>query len=121
MMVREILRRLKPEEDKEDPEEIKKMLQSKPNKVLWITEPKQRWVVAYNPKTMYRTTSDVFSSELVVYNYPIGIGDMSVPKKFIVADVFIRMFYSMDWIGADVRPEKKYRNLRRPGVIEVIY
>lgn len=121
MRVVEILHRFINRDGDDSPEKVRRLLKSKPKKVVWITKPKQRWVIAYNPKTMHATTSDVFSSELAVYNYPIGVGEMTVPKKFLAADVFARLFYSLEWPGADVRPEKKYRNLRRPGVIEVIY
>ena len=120
-MLLDIIERVKDLLLKNGPERISRLLRSRPKKIVWATKPRQRWALAYNTKTLYRTTSDVFSSELSVYYYPIGLGEMTVPKKFIASDVFARLFYSMEWPGADLRPEKKYRSLRQPGVIEVIY
>ena len=106
---------------KDEREEYKKLVNSKPSKITWVTQSKQRWYVAYNYITSKLTTTDIFSSELAVFSYPIGITDMSVPKYFIPSPMIIRMLYSLEWIGGDLRPEKKYRALKRPGVVEVLY
>ena len=106
---------------KDDSLKFAKLAKSKPKEIKWVTMPRQRWAIAYNSKTMLRTNSDVFSSELAVYNYPIGLNTMPTPKKFLASIEFAQLFSSMEWPGADLRPEKKYRKLRSPGVIEVIY
>jgi len=122
--VETLLRRIglrRAEESPPDDELFYNLIKSKPKKVVWVTEPRQRWAIAYNPSTVYKTTSDVFSSTFAFYNYPIGVSEMTVPKKFLASDVFARIGLSLEWPGADLRPERKYRNLRRPGVVEVIY
>lgn len=106
---------------KDESQKFTRLMKSKPKTIKWVTMPRQRWAIAYNSKTMLRTNSDVFSSELAVYNYPIGLNTMSTPKKFLPAIEFAQLFSSMEWPGADLRPEKKYRKLRSPGVIDVIY
>ena len=107
--------------NKDERREFKKLISSTPTRITWITQPRQKWYVAFNPTSSKLTTSDIFGSELAVFNYPIGITEMSVPKYFIPSPMIIRMLYSLEWMGGDLRPEKKYRALKRPGVVEVLY
>ena len=118
------IRRLLPigrEGDEIDDSRYYELINKQPAKIEWASKPRARWVIAYNPATMYKTTSDVFSSEMAVYNFPIGLTNMSVPKRFIPSDHMVHLMYAMEWLGADVRPESKYRKLRRPGVVELIF
>lgn len=108
--------------DGEDDEvKFRKLMSREPKNIKWITQPKQRWVVTFNNKTFRKTNYDTFSSELIVFNYPIGMGESTVPKKFLVSDTTIRLMYALNWVGADIRPDKKYRSLLRPGVVEVVF
>jgi len=117
----ELKKVLKARRGKVEDEQYYELMKKEPEKIEWVTKSKARWVVAMNPTTMYKTTSDMFSSEMAVYNFPIGLTNMSVPKRMLPADYMVHLMYSLEWLGADVRPEEKYRKLRRPGVIELIF
>lgn len=119
--LKKIIKKVYGEDIDPEMEEFLDLMEKEPEEIEWVTKPKQRWYIAYNDITVRMTTDDTFSSELGVFNYPIGIGTMSVPKYFIPSTILVRMFASMEWLGGDLRPEKKYRALRRPGVVEVLY
>ena len=119
--LKKILKKVYGEELDPETEKFIDLIEKPPEKTVWVTKPTQKWYVAYNSVTMRMTYDDTFSSELGVFNYPIGIANMTIPKYFIPSSVIIRMLSSMEWAGGDLRPEKKYRALRRPGVVEVLY
>ena len=119
--LKKIVRKIYGEDVDPETEEFIELMEKQPESTEWVTKPKQSWYVAFNETTARLTTDNTFSSELGVFNYPIGITNLSVPKYFIPSDILIRMFASLEWMGGDLRPEKKYRALKQPGIVEVLY
>ena len=119
-MIEKVKKLIRYEPETEE-EEFEALIRKPPKSTVWVTKPRQKWYVAYNELGMRMTSDDTFSSELGVFGYPIGLTHMSTPKYFIPSDIMIQLFSSMDWLGGDLRPEKKYRALKRPGVVEVLY
>ena len=115
-MINRLLRR----EPETEEEKVKELLSKEPEGIDWVTVPKTRWVVAYNPYTRDVTADGIFSSDMAVYNYPVGITYMSVPKLFLASPFMMQLFYLLDWPGGDLRPPRRIRSLRIPGLIEVV-